>query len=248
MTTEKLYKNVLYGIQEGHGVYMSEIYDFSNKMEIYRKNDMQLLKDTLRSVLKASSTEASAEYRYKHSMAVAQISENLAFGMSKKESPLIQSSEQLLAFDIFNTNNLWMFSMLGLLHDMYKYAETSKVNHGKIASKQFALYCKTASVDMSGIVLQMKEALLFHSNKDMVIKPNLFFAVLCDADILSDITPFTMERYMQKYKLSQKDALDKIITDVSKYVPKTRPEVFINEKEALMNKLALRMRAKRWLD
>lgn len=243
---EKLNLSSVYGTV-GIDPYIEQVQNFDRKMEMYRKNDMALLRDTLQSVLNATTDKKSAEYRYNHCKMVAALSEDLAFEITRERTST-NSTDFIIVKTIEYLNDFWIFSMLGFIHDMYKYAETAKVNHGKIASKQFSLYCKIADVEMSGIVLQMKEALLFHSNKDMTIIPNPFFSILCDADVLSHITTDTIEQYMRKANLTEDQAFKKIITLLLNYVPKSSVNGFNKIKDDLLNKLSVNMQIKRWLD
>ena len=133
-------------------------------------------------------------YRFKHMERVADISYQLLLlyiseykKCEKKynsKKTKISKSEYHQIKAMIKDGALTSVIFLGLIHDIYKFRETNKVEHGELASQFFKNYCKNNKLKMTGRVKKMNEALKNHSEKEKTYD-NIYFKILVDADILS---------------------------------------------------------------
>jgi hypothetical protein len=194
-------------------------------------NEFYLLKNNVRDVMvKTSDSLRKVFYRYDHTEKVVQISRELFHMMVNDDNPEddyagFYTKEYSLCKPIHENCLEWLFSVVAYIHDMYKFSEDrNKAEHGAIAAKQFDSYCNTYNINTSyKIVIQMKDAIYNHSKKYLYLEDNIFFDILCDADILSKYSITNIkEKSIYKYKNNLNDTYNMVINHVGGYVPKTK--------------------------
>lgn len=105
---------------------------------------------------------------------------------------------------------------LGYIHDLYKFAESKESEHGELAAEFFKNYCKRNHMKIGGHVKLMYDAIKNHSNKLDNNSNNIYYKILCDADLLSKYFEENIVQKMEKHKLSAKDEVvryEKVLKD-----------------------------------
>ena len=74
---------------------------------------------------------------------------------------------------------------MGIIHDLFKMTEEVKDSHGILAAEWFTEYCKLNKYQMKGILKDIRDAIKNHSSKGDMKNKNIFYKILCDADIIS---------------------------------------------------------------
>lgn len=140
-----------------------------------------------RSVTPKIIDERNMRLRFSHCERVADISfQLLQFYMEDiKNTKKLSKKEidQLKYIKKYKLENSVIF--LGLIHDMYKFAETNKTDHSELVATFFKNYCKRNKVKMKNHVELMYEALRDHSDKSINKSDNIYYKILTDADVLS---------------------------------------------------------------
>ena len=106
---------------------------------------------------------------------------------------------------------------MGIIHDMYKFDEYN-TEHGIRASQFFEQYCEKNHIPMKGMIKDIHDAIHDHSLKNKN-QENIFFKILCDADILSK---YSKENVIEKKYKDGKSPRDTVkLIDADKYDYKT---------------------------
>lgn len=208
-------------------VVSDEFSEMNQNFYDWYKSGFYKLKEFLEAVLSQTSDDKEkTAYRIKHCEKVAFISNIILNDMldnlpQEKTAPFNESDYILHLIKKYHLE--WTVGMVAYFHDMYKYAETVKVDHGKIAAKQFRMFCKMSDVPMNDITRKMKEAIEYHSNKSKTILSNVYFSILCDADILSKFSEDGMKEKMLRNPniKTMRDAFNDIRKSVEHYKYKT---------------------------
>lgn len=170
-------------------------------------------------------------YRFKHMERVSDISYQLLclyideYNKCKKKynskKTKISKSDYHQVKEIIENDILTSVIFLGLIHDIYKFRETDKVDHGVLASEFFKNYCKNNKLKMTGIVKKMNEAVKHHSEKGRNYD-NLYYKILVDADILSKYTEENFKEKMIRSNITSREELLHLDNEALKsYKPKT---------------------------
>ena len=145
-----------------------------------------------------------ASTRYQHCVMVSMICESLLKKyfellenpsneeLSKKEEKQLIS---LADHDAFN-----YVSIMGIIHDMYKLNEKYAKKHGKATALWFRCYIKKSHIPFKKEMKDIYKAIKYHSNKKKLTN-NIFYKILCDADILSKFTPQTVYKYRKENEI-----------------------------------------------
>ena len=184
----------------------------------------------LRMVTPANVNKRLIVYRYKHMERVADISDKLLYlyiseyNKCKKKynskKTKISKSEYHQVKEIIKDDILTSVIFLGLIHDIYKFCETDKHEHGELASQFFRNYCKNNHLKMTGVVKKMNEALKHHSEKQKGYD-NIFFRILVDADLLSKFSEENFKEKIIKVNITSRDELTHLQEKLKDYKPKT---------------------------
>lgn len=198
--------------------------DMSTKLYPLIENNFEYLKKYLRNILLSTAGDTTkANLRYEHCLLVAKISDELYDMYIETSHLFILDPVSTLISELNKHDMRWTFELCGYLHDMYKYSKSKKIDHGKIAAKQFSMFCKMYDVEMWDVPMKMKEALTFHSEKNKSFYSNPYFSILCDADILSKYSLSALnEKIARNDWINDLDtALDYTNEACKNYVPKT---------------------------
>lgn len=218
--------------------YILEV-DTSMKLQPLIENDFDYLKKYLKNILtETAGNIEKANLRYEHSVLVATISKDLyEMYVNQVKKGVRLSSFDTTIMQLSKYHMGWTVEMCGYIHDMFKYSKSKKLEHGKIAAKQFSMFCKMYDVEMWDIPIKMKEALSLHSEKKRRPYSNPFFDILCDADVLSKYTLTALEeKIVRNDWINDLDgAIDYTNEACKEYVPKT--PFFNTLKESYISKM-----------
>lgn len=151
-----------------------------------------------------------AEFRWTHSLRVMGLSKKLAEG-----KPV----------------DINKVAIIGLIHDMFKYLESSKNMHGDLAAKYLDNIVSSYNFDEkeSREWELAIEAILHHSEK-VNIENNLYLAILSDVDVLDKIQIGYVSRYYKYFSspdIDIHDVVNKLKAKTTKYTGMTKEyEIF----------------------
>ena len=144
------------------------------------------------------------ETRYDHCIMVSMICENLLkkyFELLENPSneELSQKEEKQLML-LADHGAFNYVSIMGIIHDMYKLNEKYAKKHGKVAALWFKTYIKKNHIPFKKEMKDIYKAIKYHSNKKKLTN-NIFYKILCDADILSKFTPQNIYKYRRENEI-----------------------------------------------
>lgn len=216
----------------------SEVVDHYTKMttQMYEllRNDCAKIKTMVNSTLIGTHTKPKTDpsFRIAHINTVANLSNQIMFDYIafyksctyNHDTDKIRNEYIKNTLSIIDTCNLsWLPYMIALLHDMYKLIDAKDIPHGYLAAKQFEIYCESQDIRIKNydLLKQAKIALAEHSNKARYLQTNIFFDILCDADIISKFTMNNIEEKMLLEGTSVNDTYENMIKKNASYTGKT---------------------------
>ena len=121
----------------------------------------------MRSVVPESIPNRVMTLRFLHMITVSEISYALLnfYIHNKDERKKLSKNEQKQLKEIMKNRLETSVIFIGMIHDLYKFNETPKAEHGRLAASFFENYCKRNGITVKGIVLDMYNAIKNHSDK-----------------------------------------------------------------------------------
>jgi len=191
----------------------------------------ELKKDDFKMVIKMTKSNMSTfndqkvkkseiSKRLEHSFQVADISDIILSEYLKDKNPHFTDMDLYLLKVMKDNDILFIPKLLGIIHDTYKYCE-NKYDHGEIISKQFELWVLMLGIEITPEIQLMIDSLKYHSNKDKNDYDNIYYKILCDADIISRKYLMKLDEIKDKHGNISFNDYEKSLTWCNSYKPKT---------------------------
>lgn len=195
-----------------------------SKLSMFAKDDFSMLTNLTKSNMSTFNDtkvkKSELKKRMNHSIQVAEISDMILNSYYKDTNPHFTDMDMYL-LKIMKKNHVeFVPKMLGIIHDTYKYCE-NQYDHGEIISKQFELWVLMVGIEISPEIQLMIDALKKHSNKNLNDYDNLYYKILCDADILSRKYIMKVDELKDKNGFVTFKDYEKSLDFVKDYTPKT---------------------------
>lgn len=192
--------------------------------------EREFVLNKMRTVTPIAIDAKMVDYRYEHMKRVADISEELMIlylkeydRCGKKYNSKVTSLTETDFNDLKEIKKEGLLKtviFLGLAHDIYKFCETKDVDHGELAAEFFKSFCKKNKIKLKGLAKKMYLAIKYHSNKGKNLD-NIYYKVLCDADILSHYFPEMFLERSVKAKITSTEYFKRIDKEMKDYKSKT---------------------------